>query len=70
MAGGSNLDIANGINEVMRHPPDHAQPGDMLTALAAASARLRTTLRPQAREGAYHYLTATVRTHSGLATQQ
>ena len=43
------VDIANRINDVMRHLPDHVQPGDVLTALAAVSARLLTTLRPQDR---------------------
>ncbi|MBL8544859.1 MAG: hypothetical protein JNL81_00245 [Hyphomonadaceae bacterium] len=64
------VDIANRINEVMRHLPDHVQPGDVLTALAAVSARLLTTLRPQDREGAYQFLTTTVRAHSGLAPLQ
>lgn len=64
------VDIANRINEVMRHLPDHVQPGDVLTALAAVSARLLTTLRPQDREVAYQYLMTTVRTHSGLAPLQ
>jgi hypothetical protein len=54
----------------MRHLPDHVQPGDVLTALAAVSARLLTTLRPQDREGAYQYLMTTVRAHSGLAPLQ
>jgi hypothetical protein len=64
------VDIANRINEVMRHLPDHVQPGDVLTALAAVSARLLTTLRPQDREGAYKYLMTTVRAHSELAPLQ
>ena len=64
------IDIANRINEVMRHLPDHVQPGDVLTALAAVSARLLTTLRPEDREGAYQFLMTTVRAHSGLAPLQ
>ncbi|MBK8545003.1 MAG: hypothetical protein IPL62_16545 [Caulobacteraceae bacterium] len=64
------VDIANRINDVMRHLPDHVQPGDVLTALAAVSARLLTTLRPQDREGAYQFLMTTVRAHSGLAPLQ
>ena len=64
------VDIANRINDVMRHLPDHVQPGDVLTALAAVSARLLTTLRPQDREGAYQFLMTTVRAHAGLAPLQ
>lgn len=64
------VDIANRINDVMRNLPDHVQPGDVLTALAAVSARLLTTLRPQDREGAYQFLMTTVRAHSGLAPLQ
>jgi|GEM_PF-2491505 len=64
------VNIANRINEVMRDLPDHVQPGDVLTALAAVSARLLTTLRPEDREGAYQFLMTTVRAHSGLAPLQ
>jgi hypothetical protein len=64
------VDIANRINEIMRHQPDHVQPGDLLTALAAVSARLLTTLRPEDREGAYQFLMTTVRAHSGLSPLQ
>lgn len=64
------VDIANRINDVMRHLPDHVQPGDVLTALAAVSARLLTSLRPQDREGTYQFLMTTVRAPSGLAPLQ
>jgi len=64
------VDIANRINEVMRDLPSHAQPSDVLTALAAVSARLLATLRPQDREAAYQYLVTTVREHSGMSTLQ
>jgi len=68
----SNLavDIANRINQVMRELPPDAQPADVLTALAAVSARLLTTLRPDDREPAYRYLMTTVRAHSGLPPVQ
>ncbi|GIK49872.1 MAG: hypothetical protein BroJett013_25690 [Alphaproteobacteria bacterium] len=64
------VDIANRINQVMRELPPDVQPGDVLTALAAVSARLLTTLRPQDREPAYEYLMTTVRAHSGLPLVQ
>lgn len=64
------VDIANMINQVMRTLPDHAQPADVLTALAAVSARLLTTLREEDREAAYQYLMTTIRTHSGMAPPQ
>lgn len=64
------VDIANRINEIMRDLPDHMQPADVLMALAAVSARLLTTLRPEDRDPAYQYLMATVRAHSGLPPAQ
>jgi hypothetical protein len=64
------VDIANRINEIMRDLPEYAQPGDVLTALAAVCARLLTTLRPEDREPAYQYLMTTVRAHSGMAERQ
>lgn len=64
------VDIANRINQLMREVPPHVQPADVLTALAAVSARLLTTLRPGDREPAYQYLVATVRAHSGLPPLQ
>lgn len=64
------VDIANRINQVMRTLPDHAQPADVLTALAAVSVRLLTTLREEDREGAYQYLMTTIREHSGMAPPQ
>jgi hypothetical protein len=64
------VDIANRINQVMRELPPEVQPGDVLTALAAVSARLLTTLRPEDREAAYQYLMTTVRAHSGLPPLQ
>lgn len=64
------IDIANRINQVMRELPAHAQPADVLTAMAAVSARLLTTLRPEDREPAYQYLMTTVRAHSGLPPVQ
>lgn len=64
------VDIANRINDVMRDLPPGAQPADVLMALAAVSARLLTTLRPDDREPAYQYLIKTVRTHSGLPPVQ
>jgi hypothetical protein len=60
------VDIANRINQVMRDLPPEVQPADVLTALAAVSARLLTTLRTEDREPACQYLMTTVRTHSGL----
>jgi hypothetical protein len=64
------VDIANRINDVMRELPDGVQPGHVLTALAAVSARLLTKLRPEDREGAYQFLVTTVRLHSGLPPRQ
>ena len=55
---------------VMRELPPEVQPGDVLTALAAVSARLLATLRPEDREPAYEYLMTTVRAHSGLPAIQ
>ncbi len=63
------VDIANRINEVMAHLPDYVQPGDVLAALAAVSARLPTTLRPQDREGACQFLMTKVRANSVLPLQ-
>lgn len=64
------VDIANPINQVMRKLPPEVQPGDVLSALAAVSARLLVTLRPEDREPAYEYLITTVRAHSGLPAMQ
>lgn len=64
------IDIANRINEVMRHLPDHVQPGDVLSALAAISARLLTNLRRGDREPAYQDLMTIARAHSGPAPLQ
>lgn len=64
------VDIANRLNQVMRDLPNGVQPGPVLTALAAVSARLLTTLRTEDREAAYTYLITTVRAHSGLPPVQ